>query len=433
MDASVPQTVTNATPHIPDADIAAFVAFDWSDKKHAVHMKSAGAPTVDKQQVDQTPEALSQWCTGIVSRYPDKKIAIIIEGNRTGLIYHLMNYPAFVIYLINPKAAAKYREAIYPNGSKTDPIDADLLLDFLLHHRDRLRVWIPDTVETRILGQLAEDRRSLVDWRTGLLNALTARLKQVYPQVLEIFDKLAVPMVADFLRKWPSLEAAQKATPVQLRQFFYGHNCRGKILLEERLQIIAQATPMTHDRAILTTATKMIASLARQIQDLHKTIASYDEQLEELTQAHPKAPIFQSLPGAGKVLVPRLTSALGSQSDRWLQADDLLRFTGVAPIEIASGKQYKVAWRWNCPRFLRQIFVEYANSSLKFCSWAQSYYDLQKSKGKKHHQAIRALAFKWIRIIWKLWKENTPYVEAIYLQSLERKRLSRSLPPTNNS
>src|SRR5436309_8383704 len=280
-------------PNTPSSttDFAAFVAIDWADKKHTVCLQIAGAHTVQEREVVQTPQGLSEWCNSLLAQFPNQKVALIIEGNRCGLIYHLLNYPAFVIYPINPKAAAKYREAIHPNGSKTDPIDAALLLDFLLHHRDRLRAWVPDTVETRTLGQMSEDRRSLVDTRTGLLNTLTSRLKLVFPQVLDLFEDMAVPMVAAFLNKWPSLEKLQKAKPAQLRAFFYAHNSRSEELIQSRLQIIAQAKPLTQDAAILTTATMMIEALVLQIQELHKTIARYDQRLVDLTQAHSDAPI----------------------------------------------------------------------------------------------------------------------------------------------
>jgi transposase len=404
-----------------EINFAAFISIDWADQKHIVCMQTAGDQTVQEREILQTPQALSDWCNGLLAQFPNQKLAIIIEGNRGGLLYHLLGYPAFVIYPINPKAAAKYREAIYPNGSKTDPIDAHLLLDFLCRHRDCLRPLVPDSVETRILGQLSEDRRRLVDTRTESLLALTSRLKLVFPQILALFDNLSVPMVMDFLKKWPSLEKLQKARPVKLRRFFYAHNSRSEELILSRLEIIAQAKPLTEDAAILLTATMMIQELVGHIQALHQSLARYDERLVTLTQAHSLSPIFESLPGAGKVLVPRLISAFGTQVGRWPKAYDLLCLSGVAPIEKGSGKQYAVQWRWNCPTFLRQTFVEFAYCSISYCAWAKAYYDGQKSKGKKHHQAIRALAFKWIRIIWKCWKDKVPYDESIYLKCLEKK------------
>jgi hypothetical protein len=46
---------------------------------------------------------------------------------------------------------------------------------------------------------------------------------------------------------------------------------------------------------------------------------------------------------------------------------------------------------------------------------------MQRAKGKEHHAAVRALAFKWIRIIWKCWQTRRPYNEVIYLEGLRKK------------
>jgi len=34
---------------------------------------------------------------------------------------------------------------------------------------------------------------------------------------------------------------------------------------------------------------------------------------------------------------------------------------------------------------------------------------------------IRALAFKWIRIVFRCWKSNTPYDESTYLKALKKR------------
>src|SRR5436190_11384598 len=94
--------------------------------------------------------------------------------------------------------------------------------------------------------------------------------------------------------------------------------------------------------------------------------------------------------------------------------------SGIAPVKEASGKQLWVHVRWACPKFLRQTFHEMAKCSLKFCAWARCYYQLQIQRGKGHHAAIRALAFKWQRIMWRCWHDQTPYDDAKYVASLKR-------------
>src|SRR5262245_6508137 len=64
---------------------------------------------------------------------------------------------------------------------------------------------------------------------------------------------------------------------------------------------------------------------------------------------------------------------------------------------------------------------ESRGDSVKHSAWAKAHYASQRAKGKDHAAAVRSLAFKWIRIIWKCWQTNTPYDEAIYLACLKKR------------
>jgi transposase len=131
--------------------------------------------------------------------------------------------------------------------------------------------------------------------------------------------------------------------------------------------------------------------------------------------------LFAALPGAGLIHAARLTAALGSDRTRWPNPDELLNFSGIAPIIERSGKQFRIRWRYFCPKFFRQTFHEFAAQSIQDSFWARAYYYSQRAKGKDHHAAVRALAFKWIRIIWKCWQTRTPYNEIVYLETLRKK------------
>jgi hypothetical protein len=119
-------------------------------------------------------------------------------------------------------------------------------------------------------------------------------------------------------------------------------------------------------------------------------------------------------------MVPRLLAAFGSQRDRYQSAADLQTFSGIAPITERSGKSEWVRVRWACPHFLRQSLHEWAAHSIAYCDWAGAYYQLQRDRGENHHAAVRALAFKWIRIAFRCWKDAVPYDDARYMESLRR-------------
>jgi transposase len=326
-----------------------------------------------------------------------------------------------VLYPINPATLAKYRQAFSPSQAKDDPQDADYLLELLLQHRDRLKAWRPDNVKTRTLQYLVEHRRRLVHDRTRISNRMTALLKAYFPQVLQWFDDIRTTLVCDFLLRWPTLEAVQKVRPATLERFFHAHNSVRKETLAQRMAAIKAAVPLTTDQAVLHSSVLMIKAFVTQMQATIAAIRNLDHEIAELCRMHEDYPLFASHPGAGAVYAARLTAAMGTDRDRWATVDDLLRFSGVAPVLERSGKSTWIRWRYFCPKFLRQSFHEYAGESINHSFWAKAYYRSQRARGKSHQAAVRALAFKWIRIIYKCWQTRTPYSEVRYLESLRKK------------
>ena len=146
-----------------------------------------------------------------------------------------------------------------------------------------------------------------------------------------------------------------------------------------------------------------------------------EAKIEGLFTSLPDAALFSTLPGAGPHLAPRLLAAFGSDRSRFTTAQQMQRYSGIAPVRESSGKKNWVHWRWSCPIFLRQTFVEWANQSRHHSAWAQAYYRMQREKGNSHPAAMRALAFKWIRILFRCWQKQELYDEAKYVGALERK------------
>jgi hypothetical protein len=124
----------------------------------------------------------------------------------------------------------------------------------------------------------------------------------------------------------------------------------------------------------------------------------------------------------GAVFGPRLLVGFGNNRERFNTADEVNRLSGVAPVLERSGKKCWVHWRYSCPTFLRQTFVEWTNQSIRYSFWAKEFYDEKRASGKSHQATLRALAFKWIRIIFRCWKNKTPYDESVYLFTLKKRR-----------
>ena len=333
----------------------------------------------------------------------------------------LAKYAPLHLFPVPSTTSSSMRKALYPSGSKDDPRDADVLLDLLLQHRDKLRRLSPDTEATRRVQNLVEERRKLVDEKTEQTNRLTSHLKIYFPQILGWFEHLDTELVCALLERWPTLEELQKVPPAKLRTFFGKHHCRDQELIERRILAIRQSIPAIRDRAVIEAKSTVVKVIVQLIRTLLEGIADLDERIEEATAAHPDFFIFESLPGAGVVLAPRLLAAFGSQRDRYASADEVQKYSGIAPVMEKSGKKQWIHFRWACPKFLRQSFHEWAGHSIAYSGWARSYYQQQRNKGQDHHAAVRALAFKWIRVVFRCWKDRVVYDESKYLAALVRR------------
>lgn len=403
-----------------EPEFAAFLAIDWADQKHAWSLQVAGMTQRERGEVEHSPEAVEAWVTQLGQRFGGGPIAVAVEQSRGPLVFMLSKYEGLHIYPVPPTMSANLRKAFYSSGAKDDPLDADVVLEILLKHRDKLRRLAPDTEATRRVQNLVEERRQMVDEKTAHSNRLTANLKIYFPQILQLFEKVDTKLVCDLLQRWPTLQDLQKVRPGKLRDFLHQHHCRGEELMATRLQQIRTAVPAIHDQAVIEAKAEAVKVAAQLIQVLQEGIQTLDAKIEEAAAAHPDFFIFDSLPGAGRVMAPRLLAAFGSQRERYPKAEDVQVYTGIAPVKVGSGNTEWVHFRFGCPKFLRQTFHEWAGHSIAQSDWARAYYQRQRDRGKSRHAAIRALAFKWIRIVFRCWQDKTVYDESRYMAALEK-------------
>jgi len=111
----------------------------------------------------------------------------------------------------------------------------------------------------------------------------------------------------------------------------------------------------------------------------------------------------------------------GTDRDRFDTAEEIQNYSGIAPVTRQSGKVRHVSRRYACPKFLRQTFHEFADHARKWSAWSKAFYNMKIAAGFKHHAAVRALAYKWIRVLFYLWKTRTVYDEAVYIEQLKKR------------
>lgn len=409
------------TPTAP-ADYALFIGIDWGDRKHDLWTWNPVTQERTHHEVEHTPNALYAWLHTVHHTYPGRVIAVALEQKTGSLFNFLVEDDLLDLYPVNPVMVAQYRKAFHPSGAKDDPTDAELILDLLTSHRNSLTRLHPEDPLTRELQSLTRKRRDAVNLRTQLNNRLKALLKQYFPLFLAVCgEDLFAPLACHLLLEYPCFTALTQANQATVRQFYINHGCWKPQVIAQRLERIRHARPLTTDAAIIEPAVLEARMLATLLLDLHTSITTFDQMIADRFAQHDDAPIFASFPGAGDVLAPRLLAAFGTDRHRFRSPTEVHNTMGISPIKKASGNVLLIQWRKGCPKFLRQSFHEYADESIKRSIWARAYYQMQRDRGKRHQAAVRALAFKWIRIMFACWQTQQPYDELRYLAALQRR------------
>jgi hypothetical protein len=135
----------------------------------------------------------------------------------------------------------------------------------------------------------------------------------------------------NFLSRWPTLDELRRVKAQTVRSFFYAHNSRSRSLIEKRLQQIAQAHPVTDDLALIEPLVLTTKCLVSQLRQFNHAIREFDHKIKELFKSHPDHFLFESFPGAGGQLAPRLLVLFGSDRTSWEDATDIQKYSGIAP------------------------------------------------------------------------------------------------------
>jgi transposase len=390
-----------------------FAGFDWAKQAHEVVVVDCRGSVVLQQSVDHTAEG---WAKLREKLAPFEQLAVAIETNQGPAVERLIEMGVSV-YPMNPKAAERYRDRKAPSGVKDDHLDAWSFADALRTDGHGWRSLRPDDEDTRLLRLLCRDEISLIEQRTAFVNQLQAALHEYYPAALEAFDEWATEGPWNFIRQFPTPAILVKAGKRQWRKFLAAHRLNRPETADKRMEIFARADQFASTSSAVTTAKSLLAvSLAKQLRTLEAQLKEYRRQIQDLFEKHPDHDIFDSLPGAGPKIAPRLLGEMGAQRDRFDTHEALQCVAGTAPVTKQSGRTRFVSVRWMCNSTLRATVHMWADLSRHQCAWAQAYYQHKRQQGKRHATALRCLGQRWLKILWKMWHDRVPYDEARHMR-----------------
>ena len=364
-------------------------------------------------RVAHSPEGLSQldsYLERIAGPGGKDQLACIVETTHGLLIAHLLEQ-GWAVYPVNPRTVEKRRG---PSGAKTDTLDAYLLAKTGRADFADLRRLNPDSEQIQELKTLTRDQEGLIQMQTRLVNQLTACLKAYYPVALDLFSKLHQPSTLAFLRAYPTLQAARAASIEEVTALLKQARYPGAGPAAEQLVKQLQQPALQANEVLTRTKSRLMLALVAQLEPLVKQIAEYDKEIERLFLNHADSELFQSLPGAGARLAPRLLAELGDDRSRYESAASLQALAGTSPVLFQSGTYQKAHRRLGCIKPWRNALQQFAWQSTHQEAWAKEYYQRKRAQGKSHTVAVRALANVWARILYAVWKTKEPYQTATF-------------------
>jgi transposase len=396
-----------------------YIGIDWSDQEHAVWVGNEAGECMEQRVVQEAAEELSDFGRWLHERSnADIELWAAIEKPHGRIVEFLPDHNV-VVYPVNPKSLDRARDRFRTSGSKSDRFDARVLAEFLRTDHGHLRPLRPSSPEAQELKLLTRDHRRLVKHQTRLVNQLVATLKEFYPLALGVFPDVSAARALDFLEAYPSPGATQQMDAADgegfAREHRLGEAQRQK--LEEALRQPRPRVPAHVERA----KGRLVRALVAQLRVVVREVEEYTREVERFFVAMPLAEVACSLPGGKSgTTVPALWAELGDALDRWETFQHLQAEAGAIPVTQQSGKHEAVLFRFACNKHLRHAVTQFAFISLRLSEWARAYYRQQRARGHKHWHALRALAAKWLKIIFIIWRDRVMYDEERHLATIAR-------------
>jgi transposase len=403
-----------------------YVGVDWADEFHQVWVSDAEGKKVTEIKVKQSPKGMGEF-----GRWLDERRAkgielwAAIEKPQGRIVDFLLDH-GVVVYPVNPKALDRVRDRFRMSRSKSDSFDAYVLAEFLRTDHVHLRALEPNSLQVQEFKMLTRDHHRLMRHKTRLINQIEVTLKEYYPRPLEVFSDLESKIAVDFLTQYPTPRALSDLTRRKWNRFAKGEHHLGEAHCKELWERLNQPQLEVPPHVVRAKA-QLLLVLVAQLKALAQAVESYSEEIQRFFASMPAAKLAQTLPG-GKTgtIVPMLWAELGDAKNRWQSFRHLQAEAGGVPVTQSSGKSRVVVFRYACNKLMRYASYWLSFNSLNRCEWANKYYRDQRAKGHSHHQALRAVGAKWLKIIFVMWTDHKPYDENYHLANIARQRMRQA-------
>lgn len=390
-----------------------YLGIDWSSKSHTTVFVDEAGQELCKATVQHSRQGFSE--IDDLRRQLGVSTTECVVGLETAhnlVVDWLWAHGYEQLYVIPPNVTRSRQTSYRQSGARSDASDGYLIGNLLRTECHRLIPWRPDSALTQRLRAKVRLRTQLVGEKVRLANQLRQTLQRYYPLALELFG-LDSYIALDFIQGYPTCGQAQALSWAEFEAFARAHHyprqqtARAYARMQAPQPVPLAATELTYQEEAILRA-QMLAGLLRSLTQVEK-------EIERLFTAHPDSAIFASLPGLGASLAPALLVKFGDDRDRFPRAATVQALAGTAPVTEQSGKWRTVRFRHACDHEFRHYAQMWAKLSLRSSPWAIAYFDEARQRGLSFNHACRALANRWLAILWKLWQSRQPYDAAIHL------------------
>jgi len=389
-----------------------FVGDDWAEDHHVVHLMDDSGVRLASRRLPEGLAGIGEFHQ-MLARHagePDQ-VVIGIETER-GLWVTALVAAGYQVYVINPMAAARYRDRHHVSGAKSDAGDAKLLADLVRTDRHNHRRIAGDTADAEAVKVLARAHQNLIWTRNQHTNALRSALREYYPAALEAFGDLHGQDALAILGRAPSpVEAAGLSLSKIRSALKAGGRQRNLDTRALEVQTALRAEQLTAPAAVTAAFAASTRAMVAIITEMNRQITDLETELATQFETHPDADIYRSLPGLGVILGARVLGEFGDDPNRYTDAKCRKNYAGTSPLTVASGRKRAVLARHIRNRRLYDAIDQWAFCALKNSPGARLFYDQRRAAGDLHHQALRALGNRLVGILHGCLRHRTHYNE----------------------
>jgi transposase len=328
----------------------------------------------------------------------------LADGGAALAIAILLNHDQLVHY-ISGRAIHRVPES-YRGEGKTDAKDAAVIADQVRIRRDLqpLRAGNETVTDLKIL---TGRRMDLVADRTRTVNRLRAQLSGLFPGLERALD-LTNTGPLTLLTGYRTPAALRRLGTKRLATWLRNRSVRNADQLAQTACEAAerQHTSLPGERLIA----QMVHTLAKEVMALNLQVSELDKLIEARFRDHHHFDVITSMPGLGVILGAEFLAATGGDMSVFGTSDRLGSFGGAAPVPRDSGKvngNLRRPQRYN--RRLQRVFYTSALFSIRRCEESRRFYDRKRAEGKRHTQAVLALARRRVNVLWALLHEQRCY------------------------